>query len=73
MDGAIDALIYELKGIDDLYSLKLQIQHRLTLTVLWLILKINPHKSNCLSQRLFNLAENYNTRPGTDNYPGFKK
>lgn len=71
MDKAIDALIYELRGVDDLYSLRLQIQHRLTLTLLWFIQKVNPYKDGGVSQRLFDLAENYNTRPGTNNYPGF--
>lgn len=73
MDKIIDALIYELRGIDDLWDLKNQIQYRLTLTALWIIRKINPYKNNGLSQRLFDLAEECNTRPGTDNYPGFKK
>ncbi len=33
-----------------------------------LIWKINRSKSNCLSERLFELAELYNTKPGNFNY-----
>lgn len=39
-----------------------------TLLCLWLIKKTNPYKDRVLSQNLFDLAEEYNTRPGTFNY-----
>lgn len=39
--------------------------------LLWSLAKINRVKDNRLSQELFDLAEDYNTRPGTNNYPGF--
>lgn len=38
-----------------------------------LIWKINRGKSNCLSERLFELAELYNTKPGNFNYSGLIK
>ena len=35
----------------------------------FLLLKcVNRYKDNRLSQKLFDLAERYNTRPGTHNY-----
>lgn len=40
----------------------------LTTACLWIIRKLNTSKDRCLSQRLFEVAENYNTRPGTFNY-----
>lgn len=40
----------------------------ITKLCLWIICKINKHKDRCLSQHLFNVAEDYNTRPGTNNY-----
>lgn len=33
-----------------------------------LIKYFNPYKNRVLSQKLFELAERYNTRPGTLNY-----
>jgi len=38
-----------------------------------LIWKINRVKSNCLSEKLFELAELYNTKPGNFNYSGLIK
>jgi hypothetical protein len=33
-----------------------------------IIKKVNRYKNRCLSQKLFNIAETYNTRPNTNNY-----
>ena len=40
----------------------------ITNLLVWFIKKINPSKNRVLSQKLFDLAEDYNTRPGTSNY-----
>jgi hypothetical protein len=36
--------------------------------LLWLVGKLNTKKDRNLSQKLFDMAETYNTRPGTNNY-----
>ncbi len=40
---------------------------------LWVIEKTNRYCDRRLSQRLFDLAERYNTRPGTFNYNAVEK
>ena len=35
---------------------------------IYIVKKVNKFKNRCLSQRLFDLAETYNNRPGTYNY-----
>jgi len=51
-----------------LWELKIWSIGLVTDICLLIINKINPYKDRCLSQRLFDLAEDYNTRPGTNNY-----
>jgi len=41
--------------------------------LLWCIQKINKYKDRNLSQRLFEIAEFYNTKPGTRNYDNMEK
>lgn len=43
-------------------------QRRITALCLWVIRKTNRNKDRCLSQWLFEIAEEYNTRPGTFHY-----
>ncbi len=45
----------------------------LTTACIWVIRKLNRSKDRCLSQRLFMVAEGYNTRPGTFNYDPISK
>ncbi len=40
----------------------------ITTFCLWIIQKVNRGKNNCVSQRLFNVAELYNTKSGRMNY-----
>jgi hypothetical protein len=42
--------------------------YKITMLCLWTIGKLNKYKDRGLSQSLFDLAEDYNTRPGTFNY-----
>jgi len=50
------------------YWFMLDLQYYITKICLWLVKKINTSKSRNLSQVLFLMAEDYNTRPGTNNY-----
>jgi len=40
----------------------------LTNLLLYFVAKLNRYKDRNLSQRLFDMAEDYNTKPGTFNY-----
>lgn len=40
----------------------------LTNLLLYFVAKLNRYKDRNLSQKLFDMAEDYNTRPGTFNY-----
>jgi len=42
--------------------------YHITNLLIWLIKKVHPGKDRVLSQQLFDLAEDYNTRPRTFNY-----
>ena len=39
------------------------LQDKLTRMLLWLLLKLNPSKDRCLSVRLHDIADQYDTRP----------
>jgi len=52
----------------DFYDLKIDIKYYITAFCFWVIKKINYSKDRNLSQRLFIAAEDYNCRPGTNNY-----
>jgi hypothetical protein len=52
----------------DTYVIKENIKHIVTCFCLKIIKKINKRKDYCLTQKLFDLAEYYNTCPGTNNY-----
>jgi metal-responsive CopG/Arc/MetJ family transcriptional regulator len=45
-----------------------RLSYLITDVSLGIIQMVNRHKDRCLSQRLFKIAEKYNTRPGTHNY-----
>lgn len=49
-------------------DLKESITFKITILCLYIIKKINPNKDRCLSQKLFEMAEDYNARPGEYNY-----
>jgi len=51
-----------------LYKIKETIQDWITSFCLWIVKKVNRGADRCLSQRLFEMAEEYNCRPGIDNY-----
>ena len=51
-----------------MYSLKENIQYYSVSVCLFVIGFFNRTKNRCLSQRLYEAAEEYNTRPGTMNY-----
>lgn len=51
-----------------MYEIKLYIRTLLNNFAIGLILKNNKYKDRILSQKLFDLAEEYNTRPRTNNY-----
>lgn len=52
----------------DWFKIKWRMRNKINEFLLRLIKKVNPHKSRVLSQKLFELAEKYNTRPGEMNY-----
>jgi hypothetical protein len=52
----------------DWHLLKYDFGYRVTSLCLWVIKTINRQKDRGLAQVLFDLAENYNTHPGTFDY-----
>lgn len=50
------------------YEIKEIIIESVTNIALFIIKKTNKYKNRCLSQRLYEVAEEYNTRPNENNY-----
>ena len=50
------------------FELKCIFRERINNLCIWIIRKVNKYKDRGLSGKLFGLAEEYNTRPGTWNY-----
>jgi len=54
--------------IISMYKIKIAIKLIITNICINIIRKINKHCDRILSNKLHNLAEEYNTRPGINNY-----
>lgn len=57
----------------DWFEIKLYLRNKVNNFLFYLIRTVNKGKNRVLSQKLFELAEEYNTRPGTMNYHDLNK